>query len=65
MDVDHSRETLFHGIILIMLNRCFSQLADLSAGMKQNSFQCQRREHLFIPVQQLPIARTSCVWLAA
>jgi len=34
-----------------------SQFADLSDNMKQNGFQCQRCEHLFIPVKQLPGAR--------
>jgi hypothetical protein len=34
-----------------------SKFADLSNNMKQNGFQCQRCEHLFIPMEQLPSAR--------
>ena len=34
-----------------------SKFADLSDNMKQNGFQCQRCEHLFIPVEALPAPR--------
>lgn len=34
-----------------------SKHADLSDNMKQNGFQCMRCEHLFIPVEQLPVGR--------
>jgi hypothetical protein len=34
-----------------------SKFADLSDNMKQNGFQCKRCEHLFIPVESLPVAK--------
>jgi hypothetical protein len=33
-----------------------SKFADLSENMKRNGFQCKRCEHLFIPVEHLPVA---------
>lgn len=33
------------------------KFANLSDNMKQNGFQCQRCEHLFIPVESLPSGR--------
>src|SRR5271165_2541844 len=34
-----------------------SKFADLSDNMKQHGFQCQRCEHLFIPIEALPAPR--------
>jgi hypothetical protein len=34
-----------------------SKFANLSDNMKQSGFQCQRCEHLFIPVEHLPAGR--------